>query len=161
MTVRIWDNPRTISNLNCLFSMHNWKWMNWSKMADFNISLSLNEGKVAKSTTKAYVSFCLSLSAVVSPGLYRFLYRQWNKRNYSTTSTEIFFTFITRKTPGGTQQIFIWGGLATRSNLLIFLFHFSRKRYPFRILSIDKYYPFPIPYLVLCIPFAVNALFFK
>ena len=32
------------------------------------------KGKVAptKSTTKAYVSFCLSLSAVVSPALYRF-----------------------------------------------------------------------------------------
>ena len=31
------------------------------------------KGKVAptKSTTKAYVSFCLSLSAVVSPALYR------------------------------------------------------------------------------------------
>ena len=36
-------NPRTISNLNCLFSMHNWKWVNLSKMAGFNISLSLNE----------------------------------------------------------------------------------------------------------------------
>ena len=37
----IWGNPRTISNLNCLFSMHNWKWVNLSKMAGFNISLSL------------------------------------------------------------------------------------------------------------------------
>ena len=43
MTVRIWGNPRTISNLNCLFSMHNWKWVNLSKMAGFNINLSLNE----------------------------------------------------------------------------------------------------------------------
>ena len=43
MTVRIWGNPRTISNLNCLFSMHNWKWVNLSKMAGFNISLSFNE----------------------------------------------------------------------------------------------------------------------
>ena len=43
MTVRIWGNPRTISNLNCLFSMHNWKWVNLSKMAGFNISLSLNQ----------------------------------------------------------------------------------------------------------------------
>ena len=57
MTVRIWGNPRTISNLNCLFSMHNWKWVNLSKMAGFNISLSLMKSKVAgtKSTTKAYV----------------------------------------------------------------------------------------------------------
>ena len=43
MTVRIWGNPRAISNLNCLFSMHNWKWVNLSKMAGFNISLSLNQ----------------------------------------------------------------------------------------------------------------------
>ena len=41
MTVTISGNPRTISNLNCLFSMHNWKWVNLSKMAGFNISLSL------------------------------------------------------------------------------------------------------------------------
>ena len=43
MTVRIWGNPRTISNLNCLFSLHNCKWVNLSKMAGFNISFSLNE----------------------------------------------------------------------------------------------------------------------
>ena len=43
MTVRIWGNPRTISNRNCLLSMHNWNWVNLSKMAGFNISLSLNE----------------------------------------------------------------------------------------------------------------------
>ena len=38
-----------------------------------------------------------------------------------------------------------------------FTYHFSRKpfrkRYPFRIPSIDKWYPFPIPCLELCIPF--------
>ena len=33
MTVRVWGNPRTICNLNCSFSMHNWKWENLSKMA--------------------------------------------------------------------------------------------------------------------------------
>ena len=43
MTVRIWGNPRTISNLNCLFSMQNRKWVNLSKIAGFNISLRLNE----------------------------------------------------------------------------------------------------------------------
>ena len=53
------------------------------------------KGKVAptKSTTKAYVSFCLSLSVVVSPALYRFLYRQWNKRNYSTPFPKCFHFF--------------------------------------------------------------------
>ena len=36
-----------------------------------------------------------------------------------------------------------------------FINHFSRKRYPFRIPrpSIDKWYPFHIPCLELCIPF--------
>ena len=56
------------------------------------------KGRVAliKSTTKAYVSFCFSLSAVVSPALYRFLYRQWNKRNYSTPFPN-FFHFFSEK----------------------------------------------------------------
>ena len=31
MRVRIWGNPRRTSNLNCLFWMHNWKWMDLSK----------------------------------------------------------------------------------------------------------------------------------
>ena len=34
-----------------------------------------------------------------------------------------------------------------------FIYHFSRKRYPFRIPSIDKWYSFLIPCLELCIPF--------
>ena len=53
------------------------------------------KGKVAptKSTTKAYVLFCLSLSAVVSPVLHRFLYRQWNKRNYPTPFPKCFSLF--------------------------------------------------------------------
>ena len=53
------------------------------------------KGKVAatKSTTKAYVSFCLSLSAVVLPALYRFLYRQRNKGNYSTPFPKCFSLF--------------------------------------------------------------------
>ena len=57
------------------------------------------KGKVAptKSTTKAYVSFCLSLSAVVSPALYRFLYRQSNKRNYSTAFPKCFSLFFREK----------------------------------------------------------------
>ena len=50
--------------------MHNWKWVNSSKMACFNISLSLNERQRSAdkkhNKIKAYVSFCLSLSAVVS-----------------------------------------------------------------------------------------------
>ena len=57
------------------------------------------KGKVAptKSTTKAYVSFCFSLSAVVSPALYRFFYRQWNKRNYCTPFPKCFSLFSREK----------------------------------------------------------------
>ena len=35
--IRIWGNPRIKSNVNSLFWMHNWKWMNLSKLADLNI----------------------------------------------------------------------------------------------------------------------------
>ena len=43
-----------------------------------------------------------------------------------------------------------------------FIYHFSRKRYLFRIPFIDKWYPFHIPCLELCIPFnCCNALSFK
>ena len=61
MTVRICGNPRTISNLNCLFSMHNWKWVNLSKMAGFNISLILNERQRAqqKLTSRSVFPFPL------------------------------------------------------------------------------------------------------
>ena len=53
------------------------------------------KGKVAptKSTTKAYVSFCFSPSAVVLPAVYHFLYRQWNKRSYSTPFPKCFHFF--------------------------------------------------------------------
>ena len=75
--------------------MHNWKWVNLIKMTGFNISLRLNKRQSSsdKSTTKAYVSFCFSLSAVLSSALYRFLYRQWNKRNYSTPFPNCFHFF--------------------------------------------------------------------
>ena len=46
--------------------------------------------------------------------------------------------------PGGTQQIFIRGGS---------IYHFPRKRCPFRRPSIDKWYPFHIPCLELFILF--------
>ena len=56
------------------------------------------KGKVAptKSTTKAYISFCFSFSAdsaIVSPALYCFLYRQWNKQNCSTPFPKCFYFF--------------------------------------------------------------------
>ena len=59
------------------------------------------KGKVAptKSTKIAYVSFCLLLSAVALPVLYRFLYREWKKKTKLFHSIcEMFFTFLARKT---------------------------------------------------------------
>ena len=47
----------------------------------------------------------------------------------------------------GTQQMFIRGGLAPRSNFLPFYTPFFTEKYPFRMPSID------IPCLEFCIPF--------
>ena len=55
--------------------------------------------------------------------------------------------------PGGTQQMFIRGGSARGPTPYPFTYYFSRKRCPFRKPSTDKWYPFNIPYLELCIPF--------
>ena len=59
------------------------------------------KGKVAptKSTTKAYVSFCLSLSAVVSPALYRIFLSTVKQTKLFHSFSEMFFTFLARKTP--------------------------------------------------------------
>ena len=59
---------------------------------------------------------------------------------------------------GRTQQMFIRGDSAPRSNPTPypFIYHFSRKRYSFRIPSAGKWYPFYITCLELCIP--ENAL---
>ena len=56
MTVRIWGNPRTTSNLNCLFWMYNWKWVNLSKTAGFNIN-----GRQSSSDKKHNISLRLVL----------------------------------------------------------------------------------------------------
>ena len=52
--------------------------------------------------------------------------------------------------PGGTQQMFVRGGSAPRSNFYI---PFFTKRYPFRLHFFDKWYPYHTPCLELCIPF--------
>ena len=58
------------------------------------------KGKVAptKSTTKAYVSFCFSLSAVVSPALYLFFLSTVKQTKLLHSISEMFFTFLARKT---------------------------------------------------------------
>ena len=55
--------------------------------------------------------------------------------------------------PGGTQQIFIRGGSAPRSNPLPIYIPFSRKRYSFVYLLLTNGTPFTYPCLELCIPF--------
>ena len=56
-----------------------------------------------------------------------------------------------RKSRERTQQIFIRGGYAPRSNPLPFYIPFFTKKVPL-IPSIDKWYPFHKPCLELCIP---------
>ena len=58
------------------------------------------KGKVAppKSTTKAYVSFCFSLSAAVSPALYLFFLSTVKQTKLLHSISEMFFTFLARKT---------------------------------------------------------------
>ena len=92
--VRIWGNLRTTSNLNCLFSMHNWKWMNLSKMAGLNIS-SRQSSNLAQLKLMSRSVFPLTF---VFPTLYSFLHRQRNKQNYSTQISRMLFTFFRRKT---------------------------------------------------------------
>ena len=65
---------------------------------------------------------------------------------------------------GGTPQMFIPEGSDPRSSPLSFCIPFltEKGRYPFRIPSVDKWYPFYIPCLKLCIRLtAVNAVSFK
>ena len=62
--------------------------------------------------------------------------------------------FFVCRVGADTELMFIQGGSAPRSNPLPpFIYHFSRKRYPFRIPSIDKWYRCHVPCWELCIPF--------
>ena len=68
------------------------------------------------------------------------------------------FRFEQLHLPGGggysTNVYTEWLRPKLKSNPFPFMYHFSRKRYPFRIpSSIDKWYPFHIPCLELFIPF--------
>ena len=78
----------------------------------------------------------LSYSCLISNTINQVIWPQLFKRPHSA--------------PGGTQQMFIRGGSAPRSNFYI---PFFTKRYPFRLPSFDKWYPFHIPCLELCISF--------
>ena len=100
MTVRIRGNPRTISNVNCLFSMHNWKWVNLSKMAGFNISLSLN-ARQSSSDKKHNKSLRLVLFfpfRCCFAGSLPFSLSTVKQTKLFHSISEMFFTFIARKT---------------------------------------------------------------
>ena len=75
--------------------------------------------------------------------------------------TEVYYTnLIQLICPVYTQALFLgqWnslsrGGGGGGTQKMVFNDHFSRKRYPFRIPSIDKWCPFHKSCLELCIPF--------
>ena len=82
-------------------------------------------------------------------------------RHFSFDDCKLYCGFI----PGGILNKFLYGEAPPRGPIpYYFIYHFSRKRSPFRIPSIDKrspfripsidkWYPFHIPCLALCIPF--------
>ena len=99
MTVRIWGNPRTIKNINCLFSMHNCKWVNLSKMAGFNISFSLNE-RQSSSDKKHNKGLCLVLFSPFRcyfAGSLPFSLSTVKLTKLCHSISEMFFTFLARK----------------------------------------------------------------
>ena len=100
MTVSIWGNPRTISNLNGLFSIHNWKWVNLSKMAGFNLSLSLNE-RQSSSDKKHNKSLRLVLFIPFRccfAGSLPFSLSTVKQTKLFHSISEMFFTFLARQT---------------------------------------------------------------
>ena len=71
-------------------------------------------------------------------------------RHFSFDDCKLYCGFI----PGGILNKFLYGEAPPRGPIPYpFIYHFSRKRSPFRIPSIDKWSPFHIPRLELCIPF--------
>ena len=54
---------------------------------------------------------------------------------------------------GGTQQMFIPGGSAPRSNLLLFYIQFFKKKSTPFVYLLDNWYSFHIPCIELCITF--------
>ena len=71
------------------------------------------------------------------------------KQNIQAKAVYTSQSSATRKPARATKEMLIRGGSAPRSNPLSFIYHFSQKRYPLRIPSIDKWYPFHIPCLEL------------
>ena len=96
----MWGNPRTICNLNCLFSMHNWKWVNFSKMAGFNISLSLNERQSSsdKKHNKSLRPVLFIPFRCCFAGSLPFSLSTVKQTKLFHSISEMFFSFLARKT---------------------------------------------------------------
>ena len=85
-----------------------------------------------------------------------------NLKKQTTTTTKEVVIYVHQQHPsGGALNKCLYGETPPRGPTTYhFLYHFffSRKRYPFRIPSIEKWCPFHIPCLEVCIPFNCTVL---
>ena len=138
----------------------------------------VKRGLMSQASPNELREFLSSLSSSFSlfHGFHTFIWKRTASKNTqkkSNTHSQLERQHNTQKglllpsfLPGGdTQQTFIREGSAPRFNLwYLFIYHFSRKSYPFCIPSIDKWYPFHMNILCLglCIPFNCRkCTFFK
>ena len=82
--------------------MHNWKWVNLSKMAGFNISLSLNERQSSsdKKHNKSLLLVLFSPFRCCFAGSLPFSLSTVKQTKLFHSISEMFFTFLARKTLG-------------------------------------------------------------
>ena len=80
-------------------------------------------------------------------------------RNRDSICNQTSLILTKQQTRGvGLLNIFLYGEAPPRGPTRYpFIYYFSRKRYSFSIPSIDKWYPFHIPRLELCIPLSFNC----
>ena len=81
---------------------------------------------------------------------------KWNYFSFLIKQSNVYCkqTFTASLSRRGTQQFFLYGQASPRRLApYLFIYHFSRERYPFRIPYIEQWYPFHIPCLELCNPF--------
>ena len=81
-------------------------------------------------------------------------------RNRDSMCSQTSLILTKQQTPGGGDYSikFLYGEAPPRGPTRYpFIYYFSRKRYSFSIPSIDKWYPFHIPRLELCIPLSFNC----
>ena len=110
------------------------------------ISFCFDVQKIVSRASNVWMKFIFLELASVSPQLK-------TKQKYITPTWSNLIQLIC---PVYSQALFLgqWDSLSRGgTQKMVFNDHFSRKRYPFRIPSIDKWYPFHISCLELCIPF--------